>query len=123
MLTIKFGERDALYELVHREVFNSISHEAGLTAESTGKEGFSTARFTINEYVLRSSYKAAVHELHKSILCEITLIGAVYIFKHRVIPKLACLQIHLRFLGASVLPFCFSHASCKEIDGWPFIHR
>ena len=77
--SIKFGERDALDELVHGEVFNSISHKAGLAAESTGKEGFSAACFTINEYVLRSSYKAAVHELHKSILCEITLIGAVYI--------------------------------------------
>lgn len=47
--SIKFSERDALDELVHGEVFNPISHEAGLAAESAGKEGLSAACFTINE--------------------------------------------------------------------------
>ena len=54
---VKFSECYALDELVPGEVFNPVSHEAGLPANGTCQKRFSTVRLTIYEYILGSMSK------------------------------------------------------------------
>ena len=61
--SIKFSERDALDELVHGEVFDTMSKEAGLTSYGTCKEGFTATGLAVYQDIFSPVYEAAICQL------------------------------------------------------------
>lgn len=68
---VKFSECYALDELVHGEVFHSVSHEAGLPSDGARQERFSASCLAVYEKILCSVYERAVHKFEKHLLAQI----------------------------------------------------
>ena len=62
---VKFGERIALDELVHGEVFDAMSQEAGLASDRAGQEGFSATCPAVHQDVLCPVDEAAIGQLDR----------------------------------------------------------
>ena len=82
---VKFGERIALDELVHGEVFDAMSQEAGLASDSAGEEGFSTTCPAVYQDVLCPVYEAAIGQLEEHLLCEGTFTEYPYFWLIKIL--------------------------------------
>ena len=121
--SVKFGERDALDELVHGEVLDAVAQEAGLAPERADQEGLAAAGLSVHQHVLRPFDEAAVHELQERVLGQVPFFGADYIFQDGVIPETAGFQIHLRPALVPVQPLRLRHPGDEQVQCRPFVHR
>ena len=121
--SVKFGERDALDELVHGKVFHPVSHEAGLSSDGACQERFSASCPAVYEKILGSVYEGAVHKFEQHLLAQIPLFRTDYIFHYGIVAQFAGLEVHFCPLAVAVLPFRFSKSCNKGVQSRPLACR
>ena len=120
--SVKFGERDALDELVHGEVFHPVSHEAGLSSDGACQERFSASCPAVYEKILGSVYEGAVHKLEQHLLAQVPVFRADYIFHYGIVAQFAGLQVHFCSPAVTVLLFRFGEPCNKGVQSRPLVY-